>query len=126
MSQRGLHLHDSLSSGRPDASASGSPARTFSATSTVGIIQPISLQCRCAPRLLNQGQGGIYMGGRLNDRVDSTGVDVGFGLEDGSTPGPARLRGRSLESVRRERGWWGVAFAGGLLVSGAMVSLRRL
>ena len=26
------------------------------------------------------------MGGRLKDRVDSTGVDVGLGLEDGSTP----------------------------------------
>jgi cytochrome c-type biogenesis protein len=32
---------------------------------------------------LNQGQGGIYMEGRLKDGMDSSAVAVGFGLENG-------------------------------------------
>jgi hypothetical protein len=35
--------------------------------------------------LLNQSQGGIYMGGWLKDGLNSGGEDVGLGLEDGST-----------------------------------------
>src|SRR5947209_19984299 len=31
---------------------------------------------------LNQGQGGIYMGKRLKDRVGRRGVAIGFGLQD--------------------------------------------
>src|SRR5205807_9327371 len=35
-----------------------------------------------AIKKLNQGQGGIYMGKRLKDRVGRRGVAIGFGLQD--------------------------------------------
>src|SRR6266705_1019506 len=40
------------------------------------------LRCPKSFAPLNQGQDGIYMGSTLKDRVDSSGIAIGLGLED--------------------------------------------